>query len=61
MSKSPLGTPGVNTEISATVMLAVKQGARLAPSPPLDPVLAPGDHLPLVGTSSDLRAVEGGA
>jgi hypothetical protein len=27
MSKSPLGTPGVNTEISATVMLAVKQGA----------------------------------
>lgn len=43
------------------VVLAVKQGAKLTPSPPPDLVLATGDLLVVMGTSPDLRAIEGSA
>ena len=43
------------------VILAVKQGGRLIPNPPLDLVLGAGDQLVVMGTPGALRTIEGRA
>jgi K+/H+ antiporter YhaU regulatory subunit KhtT len=43
------------------MILAVKQGGRLIPNPPLDLVLGAGDQLVVMGTPGALRSIEGRA
>jgi len=48
-------------EAAGAVVLAVKRGTRLLPNPPGDLVVQAGDKLVVMGTTSDLRAIEGRA
>jgi voltage-gated potassium channel len=48
-------------EAQDAVILAVKQGGRLIPHPPLDLVLGAGDQLVVMGTPGALRTIEGRA
>jgi voltage-gated potassium channel len=49
------------TEAQDAMILAVKQGGRLIPNPPLDLVLGAGDQLVVMGTPGALRTIEGRA